>query len=52
MQNYQKIAVDAGVADVDYIIDYGSPKVKYLKDVAKRNDVDLIVCGATGLNAV
>jgi nucleotide-binding universal stress UspA family protein len=52
MQNYQKIATDAGVADVDYIIDYGSPKVKIPKDVAKRNDVDLIVCGATGLNAV
>ncbi|MGJ7920430.1 universal stress protein [Neobacillus sp. LXY-4] len=52
MQNYQKQAVDAGITDVDYIIDYGSPKVKIAKDVAKNNDVDLIMCGATGLNAV
>jgi nucleotide-binding universal stress UspA family protein len=52
MQNYQQQAVDQGVKDVDYIIDYGSPKVKIAKDIAKNNDVDLIVCGATGLNAV
>lgn len=52
LQNYQKSATEAGVTDVDYIIDYGSPKVKIPKDIAKRNDVDLIVCGATGLNVV
>lgn len=52
MQNYQKQAVDAGIQDVDYIVDYGSPKVKIPKDIAKHNDVDLIMCGATGLNAV
>lgn len=52
MQNYQKQAVDAGIKDVDYIVDYGSPKVKIPKDIAKNNGVDLIMCGATGLNAV
>lgn len=33
-------------------IEYGSPKVKIAKDIAKRYQADLIVCGATGLNAV
>lgn len=52
MENYKKEALDAGVADVEYIIDYGSPKVKIPKDIAKKYEVDLIMCGATGLNAV
>lgn len=52
MENYQKQAVDAGVENVEYVIDYGSPKVKIPKDIAKKNNVDLIICGATGLNAV
>ena len=52
MENYKKEANDAGVADVDYVVDYGSPKVKIPKDIAKKYDIDLIMCGATGLNAV
>ena len=52
MENYKKEANDAGVADVDYAIDYGSPKIKIPKDIAKKYEIDLIMCGATGLNAV
>lgn len=52
LENYQKTAVNAGVKDVDYVIEFGSPKVRLPKDIAKKNDIDLIVCGATGLNAV
>lgn len=52
LENYQKIATDAGLTDVDYVIEYGSPKVKIPKDIAKKNNIDLIICGATGLNAV
>lgn len=52
MENYKKIATDAGVKDVKFVVDYGSPKVKIPKDIAKKNNVDLIICGATGLNAV
>ena len=52
MENYKKEANDAGVADVDYTIDYGSPKIKIPKDIAKKYEIDLIMCGATGLNAV
>ncbi|PLR83781.1 universal stress protein [Bacillus sp. V33-4] len=52
LKNYQQRALDAGITDVKYEIDYGSPKVKIPKDVAKKHQVDLIICGATGLNAV
>lgn len=52
MENYKKVATDAGVKDVKFVVDYGSPKVKIPKDIAKKNKVDLIICGATGLNAV
>ncbi|PLR83731.1 universal stress protein UspA [Bacillus canaveralius] len=52
LKNYQQRALDASITDVKYEIDYGSPKVKIPKDVAKKHQVDLIICGATGLNAV
>lgn len=45
-------AKKAGIENVKRVIEYGSPKVKIAKDIAQDNDVDLIVCGATGLNAV
>ena len=34
------------------VVDYGSPKVQIPKDIAKKHEIDLIMCGATGLNAV
>lgn len=52
LENYQKLAINAGVTQVEYVIEFGSPKVKIPKDIAKKNNCDLIVCGATGLNAV
>jgi len=52
LENYQKLAVDEGVPHVHYEIDYGSPKVKIPKEIAKKHQVDLIICGATGRNAV
>lgn len=52
MEKYKKKAIDAGIEEVSTLIDYGSPKVKIPKDLGKKLDVDCIVCGATGLNAV
>jgi nucleotide-binding universal stress UspA family protein len=52
LENYKYQAIEAGIKDVAYEIDYGSPKIKIAKDIAKKFDVDLIVCGATGMNAV
>jgi nucleotide-binding universal stress UspA family protein len=52
LENYQKQAIDAGVKEVITDIEYGSPKVKIAKEVAPKYQADLIICGATGLNAV
>jgi len=52
LENYQSIARKAGVEKVDYEIEFGSPKIRIPKDIAKKHQVDLIICGATGMNAV
>jgi nucleotide-binding universal stress UspA family protein len=52
LENYKLQAIDSGVREVTYTIDYGSPKVKIAKEIAKNYNVDLIICGATGMNAV
>lgn len=52
LAGYKKQAEEAGVSNVNVIIEYGSPKTIITKELAKLVDADLIVCGATGLNAV
>jgi nucleotide-binding universal stress UspA family protein len=52
LENYKLQAIDSGVREVTYEIEYGSPKVKIAKEIAKKFNVDLIICGATGMNAV
>ncbi|MGX6443036.1 universal stress protein [Neobacillus sp. K501] len=52
LEGYQQEALDRGVAQVHYEIEYGSPKVKIPKELAKKHSIDLIICGATGMNAV
>lgn len=52
LNEYQEKAEKAGVTNVVIDIEYGSPKVKIAKDVAPKYGADLIICGATGLNAM
>lgn len=52
LDGYKKQAEAAGVNNVNAIIEYGSPKTIITKELSKIVDADLIVCGATGLNAV
>lgn len=52
MDYHEKIARDHGVKDVETVVDYGSPKIMIAKDLAVKNHADLIMIGATGLNAV
>ncbi|RLL42942.1 universal stress protein [Oceanobacillus piezotolerans] len=49
---YMKLAKAAGLENVDIVIEDGSPKTMITKDIATKVDADLIICGATGLNAV
>ncbi|WP_409022337.1 universal stress protein [Dellaglioa sp. P0083] len=52
LNKYIAQAKAAGLKNVDYSIEYGSPKVVIAKNVPINLDIDLIVIGATGLNAV
>lgn len=52
LEEYKKEALEAGVNQVVTEVESGSPKVKISKTIAKKYDVDLIVCGAQGLNAM
>ncbi|MFT8322415.1 MAG: universal stress protein [Bacillus sp. (in: firmicutes)] len=52
MDKYTRAAAEAGVSNVKKIIEFGSPKAVIPKDITKKFNADLIVCGATGLNAV
>ena len=50
LEKYKKEAKEAGIKDVDYYIQNGSPK-EVITAMANDNKVDLVLCGATGLNA-
>ncbi|SOC36585.1 nucleotide-binding universal stress UspA family protein [Ureibacillus acetophenoni] len=52
LNEYKKQAEEAGLKNVNIIIEYGSPKAIITKELSKVVEADLIVCGATGLNAV
>lgn len=52
LENYKKEAEAAGVQHVNAIVTPGSPHKIIARDFAKRVEADLIVCGASGLNAV
>ncbi|THE14757.1 universal stress protein [Bacillus timonensis] len=52
LKRYEQMAEESGIEDIDTLLEYGSPKIKIAKDIAPKHQVDLIICGATGLNAV
>lgn len=52
LEDYKKSALEAGVSVVETALSYGNPKAQIAKEVAPKYKIDLIVCGATGLNAV
>ncbi|SDW12918.1 Nucleotide-binding universal stress protein, UspA family [Marinococcus luteus] len=52
LDKYKKQAEEFGITDVVTDIEYGSPKTAITRDIVPKYNVDLIVTGATGLNAV
>jgi nucleotide-binding universal stress UspA family protein len=52
LDRYIQEANNDGLENVAYSIEYGSPKVVISQDVPKELHTDLIMIGATGLNAV
>ncbi|WP_010303766.1 universal stress protein [Kurthia senegalensis] len=51
LAEYKAAAEKEGVV-AESLIEYGSPKTMITREVSKKTEADLIVCGATGLNAV
>ncbi|MCC5889525.1 MAG: universal stress protein [Alkalibacterium sp.] len=49
---YKEYAVKEGVKEVKIVLEYGSPKVMIAKQIPESEKIDLIMLGATGLNAV
>ncbi|WP_066259248.1 universal stress protein [Neobacillus drentensis] len=52
LNGYKAQAGAEGIKNTDVVIEYGSPKTKITKELANLVEADLIICGATGLNAV
>lgn len=52
IEEYYSRAKDAGVKDVHYSIEFGSPKNIIAHEFPEEHNIDLIILGATGLNAV
>lgn len=52
LNGYKKEAHAHGVDSVNILVDYGSPKTMISRELAGKVEADLIICGATGLNAV
>ncbi len=52
LEEYKQKALDNGLTNVNILVEYGSPKTMISRDLAPKIKADLIICGATGLNAV
>ncbi|WP_298829080.1 universal stress protein [uncultured Planococcus sp.] len=52
LERYQTEALAAGVENVNAIVTPGSPKKVIARDFANKVEADLIVCGASGMDAM
>ena len=51
MQGYQELAQQAGLTDLELVVEFGNPKTLLATTIPDDHGVDLIMVGATGLNA-
>ncbi|MGO3731856.1 MAG: universal stress protein [Vagococcus sp.] len=49
---YIDYAKEHGLESVKYLIEYGAPKTAITRELQTKYDIDLIMLGATGLNAM
>lgn len=52
LEGYDKLATERGVNSIETHVEFGSPKALISKEIANKVGADLIMCGATGLNAM
>ncbi|WP_196198982.1 universal stress protein, partial [Streptococcus equi] len=48
--DFEKQAREAGLTEVKQVIEFGNPKTLLAHDIPDKEEVDLIMVGATGLN--
>ncbi len=51
LEEYKQEALNAGLTDVQIRIEFGNPKTLLAIDIPKETGADLMLLGATGLNA-
>ena len=51
-QEYRQYAQEHDFNDIDFVLEYGSPKVYISKNIPKDYQIDLIMMGATGLKFI
>lgn len=51
LKDYQFQAGEAGLTDVQTILEFGNPKTLLSHDIPKQTGADLMLLGATGVNA-
>lgn len=52
LEEYKEYAKKEGLSEVEVVLEFGSPKVIIAKQIPESENIDLIMLGATGLNAV
>ncbi|MFL2061740.1 universal stress protein [Marinilactibacillus psychrotolerans] len=52
LKEYKEYTKNEGLSEVKIILEFGSPKVIVAKQIPESENIDLIMLGATGLNAV
>lgn len=52
LTDYENYAKKLGVEDIKTVIEYGAPKTLIAKQLPTQYEIDLVMMGATGLNAV
>ena len=52
LEEYKNLALKRGVTSVTSLLEYGSPKRNLARTIPESVGADLIVLGATGLNAI
>lgn len=52
LEDYRTLALDRGVTDVKVVLEFGNPKILLSVDIPRDESIDLILLGATGLNAI
>ncbi|GGE77059.1 universal stress protein [Priestia taiwanensis] len=52
LQEYRQLSYDAGVLKVLTILEHGDPRIAIPRKLTPLYEIDLIMCGATGLSTI